>query len=94
MFTTKKGSEITKMTRRLSKEEIKQQFIDSIFNNDIIVTEELNEKADKVEKAKNAAAIIQQYEDTIRTKKKKIISIAYHQGKVLKELKTRKSLSS
>ena len=62
----KKGSENIKSTRRLSKEEIKQQLIDSIFNNDIIETEELNEKADKVEKPEDVVAIIKQYEDIIR----------------------------
>ena len=60
-----KGSKNTKKTRRLSKEEIKQQLIDSIFNNDIIDIEELNEKADKVEKPEDAAAIIKQNEDII-----------------------------
>ena len=83
----KKGSENIKSTRRLSKEEIKQQLIDSIFNNDIIETEELNEEAGKVEKPEDAAAIIKQYEDIIRTKKENIISIAYHQGKVFKRFK-------
>ena len=61
--------------------------IDSIVNNDKIETKELNEKADKVEKAEDAAAVIKQYEDIIRTKKKNIISIAYHQGKVFKRFK-------
>ena len=61
--------------------------IDSIFNTDIIETEELNEKADKVEKPEDVAAIIKQYEDIIRTKKKNIIFIAYHQGKVFKIFK-------
>ena len=82
-----KGSENTNKARRLSKEEIKKQLIDSIVNNDIIETKELNEKADKVEKAEDAAAVIKQYEDIIRTKKKNIISIAYHQGKVFKRFK-------
>ena len=40
--------------------------IDSIINNDITETEELNEKAGKAEKTKDAAAIIKQYEDIIR----------------------------
>ena len=82
----KKGFESAEKTRRLSKEEIKQPLIDSIFNNDIIETEELNEKADKVEKPKDAAAIIKQYKDIIRTKRKNI-SIAYHQGQVFKRFK-------
>ena len=72
----KKGFESAEKTRRLSKEEIKQQLIDSIFNNDIIETEELNEKADKVEKPKDAAAIIKQYKDIIHTKRKNIHSVS------------------
>ena len=56
MFTAKgKGSENTKKTRRLSKEE---KLIDSIFYNGRIETEELNEKSDKVEKPEDAAVII------------------------------------
>ena len=55
-----KGSENPKKTRRLNKEEIKKQLIDSIVNNDIIKTQELNEKADKVEKPEDAAAVIKQ----------------------------------
>ena len=63
--------------------------IDSIFNNDIIETEELNEKS-HVEKLEDAAAIAKQYEDIIRTNKKTIISIVYHQGKVFKRFKDKK----
>ena len=66
-----KGSENTKKTRRLSNAEIKKQLINSVVNNDIIETKELNEKADKVEKPEDAAAVIKQYED-VRTKKKRI----------------------
>ena len=58
--------------------------IDSIINNDLIEAEELNEKSDKAEKPEDAAAIIKQYEDIIRIKKKNIISNAYLQGKVFK----------
>ena len=61
--------------------------IDSIVHNDITETEELNEKTDKREKPKDAAAVIKQYEDIIRTKKKNIISILYHQEKVFKRFK-------
>ena len=60
--------------------------IDSIVNNDIIKTKELNEKADKVEKPEDTAAVIKQYED-IRTKKGNIISIAYRKRKVFKRFK-------
>ena len=83
----KKGFTNIKKTRRLSKEEIKQPSIDSLCNNDIIETEELNEKADKKEKPEDATPIIKQYEDIIRTKKKNIIPIVYRQGKVFKRFK-------
>ena len=53
----KKGSEKIKKIKRLRKEAIKQQLIDSIFNNDIIETEELNEKVDKVEKREMLLAL-------------------------------------
>ena len=61
--------------------------IDSIVNNDTTETEELNEKAEKIEKPEDAAAIIKQYEDIILAKKKNITSIAYQEGKVFKRFK-------
>ena len=80
----------TLKTRRLSKEEIKQQVVDSIINNDIIETKESNEKSDKADKPEYATALIKQYQDIIHTKKKKIISSAYHQGKIFKRFKDKK----
>ena len=68
----------------MSDEEIKKRLIDSIVNNDIIETKELNEKTDKLEKPEDVAVVIKQYEDIIRTKKKNIISTAYYRGKVFK----------
>ena len=68
--------------------------IDSVFNNDIIETEELNEKADKGEKREDAVAIIKKCEDIIRTKTKNIIFIGIIKEKFLKDLKTKKSLSN
>ena len=46
----------------------------------MIETEELNEKAEKVEKPENAAAIIKQYEALFAQKRK----TSYHQGKFFK----------
>ena len=85
-----KGSENAKKRRRLDKDEIKKQVIESMVNNDIIETDELNEKAEEVQKPEDAAAVIKQYENIIRTKKKGIISIVYHQGKVFKNFKDKK----
>lgn len=54
----------------------------SLTNNENVETEDLNEKDDKVEKSKDAATIIKEYEDIIRTKKPKKNNVysAYHQG--------------
>ena len=82
----RKGFENAK-TRRLSKEEIKQQLVDSIFNNNVVKTGELNKIAEEVEKPEDAAAVIKQYEDILKTKIKNIIFIAHHQGKFFKRFK-------
>ena len=81
------GSENVKGTKRLTNEEITKQLIESMANDDVAETQELNKKAEEFDKLEDAAAVIKQYEDIIRTKKKGIISIAYHQGKVFKKFK-------
>ena len=55
--------------------------------NEVIESDELNKQAEKVQDPKEAADVIKQYEDIIRTKKKGITNIAFHQGKVFKRLK-------
>ena len=47
----------------------------------------MNEKAKKVEKPEDGADVIKQYEEVIRVKKKDIISIAHHQGKMFKRFR-------
>ena len=81
-----KGS-VNKKIKRLTHEEIKKQLVESIVINDIIETDGLNKKAEEVRKPEETAAVIKQYEVIIWTKKKGIISIAYHQGKVFKKFK-------
>ena len=63
--------------------------LDFIVRNDVTEAEieESSQKADKRRETKDTAAVIKQYADIIRTKKKSIISIAYHQGKVFKRFK-------
>ena len=65
-----KGSENAKKTKRLNHEEVKKQLIESMVNNDVVETQESNKKAEEVDKPKDNAAIIKQFEDIIRTKKK------------------------
>ena len=55
--------------------------------NDTIETDELNKKAEEVQDPEKAAEVIQECGNIIRTKKKCIIWIAYHQGKVFKKFK-------
>ena len=52
------------------------------MKNDTIETEELNEKAEKVEKPEDWVDVTKEYEEILRTKRKGIISVAYHQGRV------------
>ena len=44
----------------------------------------LNIEAEEVQDPEKAAKIIKRYEDIIKTKRKGIINVAYHQGQVFK----------
>ena len=58
-----------------------------IINNAIEI-DNLNKLAEKVEKPEDAAnIIIKQYEENLQTKRKGIIAVAYHQGKLFKRFK-------
>ena len=81
-----------KKTTRLTHEEIKKQLIESLVMNDIIETDELNKKAEEIQDPEKAAEVLQECQNIIRTKKKGIIRIAYHQGKVFKKFKGKKKI--
>ena len=81
-----------KKTKRLTQDEVKKELIKSMVNNEVVETDELNKQAEEVQKPKDTANLIKQYEDIIRTKKKGIINIAFHQGKVFKKSKDKGSL--
>ena len=49
--------------------------------------EDLNELPEKVQKSKEAADIIKQYKEILRTKRKGIVSVVYYQGKIFKRFK-------
>ena len=82
-----KGAADSKKTKRLSKDDIKKQLLESIVINEAVESEELNREAEGVQDPKEAAKVIQKYETIIKTKKKGIVSIAYHQVKVFKKFK-------
>ena len=82
-----KGVADSKKTKRLSKHEIKKQLSESIIINYVVESEELNKQTEEIQQPEEAAKVIKQYEDIIKTKKKGIISIAYYQGKIFKIFK-------
>ena len=81
------NSENSKKTKRFNKDEIKKQLIEFITINNTVEIEELNERAEKVEKPEDTADIIKGYEQSFHTKRKGIILITFHQDKVFKRFK-------
>ena len=79
-----KGVPDSEKAKRLSKEEIKKQLLDSMIIDEVAEFENLNKEAEEVQDPEEAAEIIKRYEDVIKTKKKEIINVAYHQGQVFK----------
>ena len=64
----------SKKAKRLSKEEIKKQLLDSMIIDEVAEFENLNKEAEEVQDPEEAAEIIKRYEDVIKTKKKEIIN--------------------
>ena len=83
----RKGASDSKKTKRLSQDEIKKQLLESIIINEAVESEEFNREAEGVQDLEEAAKVIQKYENIIKTKKKGIISVAYHQNKVFRKFK-------
>ena len=55
--------------------------------NNAVEIDEINKRADKVEKPEDAGGIIKEYEKILRTKWKGIIAVAFYQGKIFKRFK-------
>ena len=81
-----KGVADSKKAKRLSTEEIKKQLLDSMIIDEVVEFDDLNKEAEGTQDPEKAAEIIKQYED-IKTKKKGIVNVAYHQGQALKRFK-------
>ena len=77
----------SKKAKRLSKEEIKKQLLESMIIDENLEFDDLNKEAEKIQDPEKTAEIIKQYEDIIKTKKKGIINVAFHQGQVFKRFK-------
>ena len=61
---------------------------------EVVDLDDLNKEADKILDPEKAAEIIKWYEDIIKTKKKAIINVAYHQGKVFKRFKEKEKFAT
>ena len=83
----------SKKAKRLSKEEIKKQLLESMIIDKVVEFEDLNKEAEEIQDPEKAAEIIKQYEDIIKTKKKGIINVAYHQGQVFKRFKEKEKFA-
>ena len=88
-----KGLADSKKAKRLSKEEIKKQLLDSMIIDEVAEFEDLNKEAKETKDPEKAAEIIKRYEDIIKTKKKGIINVAYHQGQVFKRFKEKEKFA-
>lgn len=64
--------------------------ISSFVNSEKNESENLDEVVNEVEKFEDAAAVVREDGEIIRTKKSNIICIAYQQGKVFKKFKKNK----
>ena len=65
-----KGLADSKKTKRLSKEEIKKQLLDSMIIDEVVEFDDLNKEAEEIQDLEKAAEIIKRYEDIIKTKRK------------------------
>ena len=88
-----KGVADSKKAKRLSKEEIKKQLLDSMIIDEVVEFEDLNKEAEEIQDPEKAAEIIKRYEDIIKTKRKGIINVAYHQGQVFKRFKEKEKFA-
>ena len=83
----KKHPNVVKQSRRLNKEKIKKQLLDSFVYNQNITKEDLSARVDTVEDCQEAMKIIEEYENIIKTNEKNIILFGYKQGKIFEKFK-------
>ena len=91
IFQLWRNSETNKKTRRLDKNEIKKYLSDSIAINNAVEIEELNKRAERVEKPEDAADMIREYEEILRAKKKTSSSLRFIKEKFSNALRKKRS---
>ena len=88
-----KGVADSKKTKSLSKEEIKMQLLESMIIDENLEFDDSNKEAEEIQDPEKAAEIIKWYEVIIKTKKKGIINVAFHQRQVFKRFKEKKKFA-
>ena len=83
----------SKKAKRLSKEKIRKQLLDSMIIDENLEFDDLNKEAEEIQGPGKAAEIIRQYEDIINTKKKGIINVAFYQGQIFKRFKEKEKFA-
>ena len=83
----------SKKAKRLSKEEIKKQLLESMTIDETLELHDLNKEAEEIQDPEKAAEIIKWYEEIIKTKKKERINVACHQGNVFKRFKEKEKFA-
>ena len=84
----------SKNAKRLSKEEIKKQLLDSVIIDEVVEFEDLNKEADEIQDPEKPAEIIKRYDDIIKTKKRGTINVAYHQGQVFQKFEEKEKFAT
>ena len=83
----------SKTATRLWKEEIKKQLLHSMIIDGNLEFDDLKKEAEEIQDTEKAAEKIRQYEDIIKTKKKGIINVAFHQGQIFKGFKEKEKFA-
>ena len=81
------------MTKRIAKEEIEKRLLDSMIIYENLEVDDLNKEAEEVQDPEKTVKIIKRYEDIIKTERKRILNVAYHQGQVFKIFKEKEKFA-
>ena len=87
-----KGAGDSKKAKRPSREKIQKQLLESMIKDKNLEFEDLNNEVEEIQEPEKAAEVIKRYENIIKTKKKGIISVAFHQRKVFKRFKEKEKI--
>ena len=88
-----KGATDNKKAKRLSKEEIKTQLLNSMIIDKNQELHDLKKEAEEVQDPEKATEIIKRYEDIIKIKMKGIINVAFYQGQIFKRFKEKEKFA-